>query len=106
MYTEEDDNHLVNYLAHRIPLKTHGGRFGHKIYKDLVLRVSIPSSTHIYFPNSFFQQTDLYPWAARHSWQSWLERYKKNANRLDPLIEEAVEENNIDPYGKGVYLSK
>jgi hypothetical protein len=105
-YTEEDDNHLVRYLARRIPDKSHGGRYGHKIYKDLAFRVFISFIYLRLHHDDFFPQTDLYPWSARHSWQSWLERYKKNADRLDPPIEAVVAGENINAYAKGVFPYK
>lgn len=33
---------------------------------------------------------DEYNWTKRHTWQSWRERYKKNARRLDPMIVQFV----------------
>ena len=31
-----------------------------------------------------------YPWAARHTWQSWRERYRKRQDFFDPIIERIV----------------
>ena len=38
-YTKEDDLHLMEYIARRIPCKSMGGRLGNKIYKELLERV-------------------------------------------------------------------
>ena len=42
-----------------------------------------------------------YTWAGRHTWQSWRERYKKNATRLDALITSIVEQKKPLPGEKG-----
>ena len=34
-FSLEDDEHLVQFLAHRIPYKSSGGRLGNGVYKDL-----------------------------------------------------------------------
>lgn len=39
----------------------------------------------------------------RHTWQSWRERYKKNATRLDALIASIVEQKKPIPGEKGQY---
>lgn len=39
----------------------------------------------------------------RHTWQSWRERYKKNAARLDVKISEIVERNKPNKGEKGQY---
>lgn len=44
-----------------------------------------------------------YSWASRHTWQSWRERYKKNAVRLDGLISALVEKNRPVQGEKGQY---
>lgn len=49
---------------------------------------------------------DVYPWAKRHPWMSWLERYKKNQDTFDPSIESYVRKYEIDPMGKGTYRFK
>jgi hypothetical protein len=36
LFSDEDDEHLIDYLAHRIPVKEHGGRSGQKVYKELL----------------------------------------------------------------------
>ena len=40
-----------------------------------------------------------YAWVVRHTWQSWRERYKKNAQRLDKRIAVIVDEK--DPSQEG-----
>lgn len=44
-----------------------------------------------------------YSWVTRHTWQSWRERYKKNATRLDTKITEIVERLKPVPGEKGQY---
>jgi hypothetical protein len=50
-------------------------------------------------------QAETYPWAIRHSWQSWRERYVKNQDTFDPHITRAVtrDPDPPDPGGKGQY---
>ena len=47
-----------------------------------------------------------YDWSQRHTWQSWRERYKKNFEKFDRLIEEYLEKNPRHPQGKGEYQLK
>ena len=44
-----------------------------------------------------------YAWVSRHTWQSWRERYKKNAGRLDNVIAGIVEQKRPVPGDKGQY---
>jgi hypothetical protein len=44
-----------------------------------------------------------YAWVSRHTWQSWRERYKKNAERLDKTIAVIVEQKRPQPGEKGQY---
>src|SRR6266498_3234222 len=44
-----------------------------------------------------------YSWVSRHTWQSWRERYKKNAERLDKVIATIVEQKRPQPGEKGQY---
>jgi hypothetical protein len=44
-----------------------------------------------------------YAWVSRHTWQSWRERYKKNAGRLDNIIARIVEQKRPAPGDKGQY---
>ncbi|KIJ63385.1 hypothetical protein HYDPIDRAFT_113374 [Hydnomerulius pinastri MD-312] len=74
-FTSDDDRYLAYYLATIYPDKATGGRLGGSAYKEL-MRLA---------PNPDFQ------WARRHTAQSWRERYKKQAGRLDPLIDEYAE---------------
>ncbi|GJJ11867.1 hypothetical protein Clacol_006105 [Clathrus columnatus] len=64
-FTPAEDEHIVQFLAKRIPYKDMKGRSGHNI--------------------------DLYPWAVKHPWQSWRERYVKNSAIFDDRIEAVVE---------------
>jgi hypothetical protein len=46
---------------------------------------------HLKCSSSRNQGTDPeYAWVSRHTWQSWRERYKKNAVRLDTMIAQIV----------------
>jgi hypothetical protein len=44
-----------------------------------------------------------YAWVTRHTWQSWRERYKKNSQRLDALIQAIVEQKKPTLGEKGQY---
>ena len=44
-----------------------------------------------------------YAWVSRHTWQSWRERYKKNAERLDKVIGRIVEQKMPQRGEKGQY---
>ena len=44
-----------------------------------------------------------YAWVTRHTWQSWRERYKKNATRLDTMIAAIVEQKKPAQGEKGQY---
>ncbi|KAI5121324.1 hypothetical protein M0805_003791 [Coniferiporia weirii] len=76
-FSDEDEAHLCNWIATVIPYKESGGRTGNKIYQELVSRANSPG----------------YGWVERHTWQSWRERYKKNAARLDQHIAAIVNIN-------------
>ncbi|KAI0348637.1 hypothetical protein BDW22DRAFT_1350886 [Trametopsis cervina] len=86
-FTEEDEMHLCNWIAMKIPFKETGGRTGNRLYQQLLEMAGNPD----------------YPWVTRHTWQSWRERYKKNAARLDPKIAEIVERNKPAVGEKGQY---
>ncbi|KAI6037840.1 hypothetical protein EDC04DRAFT_2092649 [Pisolithus marmoratus] len=66
-FSEEHDMYLMKYLAKYCPGKQ--GRAGNSVYKDLVENAE-----------------GHWPWARHHTWQSWRERYKKNAKYFDPKI--------------------
>lgn len=75
-FTTADERHLCEYIAKQIPYKATGGRTGNKLYQQLTeVRAHEPG----------------FEWVQRHPWQSWRERYKKNQDRLDKLIEKIVE---------------
>ncbi|KAF8261912.1 hypothetical protein EI94DRAFT_1833088 [Lactarius quietus] len=90
-FTEDDDEHLCQYIAEVLPEKGEGGRTGHFIYTDLMRRAD---------------QFGQYVWAQRHTQDSWRERYRKNQLRLDRRITEIVKENPPAPDGKGGYKSR
>ncbi|KAJ3015248.1 hypothetical protein NUW54_g1098 [Trametes sanguinea] len=88
-FTPEDDMHLCYWIATAFPEIEAGGRLGIKPYLRLVEKA---------------QHGDLdFQWAARHPADSWRERYKKNQERLNPIIERLVEENPPPEDGKGVW---
>ncbi|KAI0628799.1 hypothetical protein C8Q77DRAFT_1145464 [Trametes polyzona] len=87
-FTTEDDMHLCRFIALHMPEVEAGGRLGIKPYQELVEKA---------------QYDDLnYRWAARHPAESWRERYKTQRARLDPIIEDLVEQNPPPDDGKGV----
>ncbi|GJE86005.1 hypothetical protein PsYK624_020850 [Phanerochaete sordida] len=86
-FTEEDEAHLCNWIAMKIPFKETGGRTGNRLYQQLCDMAGDPD----------------YTWVSRHTWQSWRERYKKNAARLDVKIAEIVERNKPVMGEKGQY---
>ncbi|KAI0806666.1 hypothetical protein C8Q74DRAFT_1362278 [Fomes fomentarius] len=74
-FTPDDDQKIVGYLAscdHR-----EGKRLGQKLWVSL-------------------EDTDEYPWAKRHSWQSWRERYKKNELWFKWAIRKQMAEDSDD----------
>ncbi|KAK2461798.1 hypothetical protein APHAL10511_006261 [Amanita phalloides] len=86
-FTEEDEQNLCNWIAAKIPYKETGGRTGNRLYQQLCELSGDPD----------------YAWVSRHTWQSWRERYKKNAARLDVLIAEIVEQKKPVHGEKGQY---
>ncbi|KAI6140242.1 hypothetical protein BKA82DRAFT_1003482 [Pisolithus tinctorius] len=83
-FTREDDKHLAFYLATIFPVEEAGGRLGNVHYKELVQLAQYPD----------------YSWAARHTWHSWRERYKKNRAYFDPMIAKAADSLQ-DGHGHG-----
>lgn len=102
-FTEEDEEHLCSWIATKIPYKETGGRTGNRLYQQLCDLVCF----FVYFLRivvTLLQSADPeYAWASRHTWQSWRERYKKNATRLDALIALIVEEKKPVQGEKGQY---
>lgn len=45
-------------------------------------------------------QTDVYPWAAGHTWQSWRNRYRKKQDYFDPIIDGFVATRQRNGDGK------
>ncbi|KAK7694539.1 hypothetical protein QCA50_001725 [Cerrena zonata] len=86
-FTEEDEEHLCNWIAAKIPYKETGGRTGNRLYQQLCE----------------MSQDSEYSWVTRHTWQSWRERYKKNAPRLDVRIAQIVQEKKPAMGEKGQY---
>ncbi|KAH9037943.1 hypothetical protein EDB84DRAFT_1587904 [Lactarius hengduanensis] len=86
-FTEEDEERLCNWIAAKIPYKETGGRTGNRLYQQLCDMANDPE----------------YTWVTRHTWQSWRERYKKNSQRLDTLIQAIVEQKKPSLGEKGQY---
>ncbi|KAF9535872.1 hypothetical protein CPB83DRAFT_40638 [Crepidotus variabilis] len=86
-FTEQDEQNLCNWIAQKIPYKEIGGRTGNRLYQQLCDLAGDPE----------------YAWVARHTWQSWRERYKKNSGRLDNIIASIVEQTRPQPGEKGQY---
>ncbi|KAK7463742.1 hypothetical protein VKT23_005678 [Stygiomarasmius scandens] len=87
-FTEDDEIKLCQWIASKIPHKSTGGRTGNKLYQQLVQMSGDPA----------------YSWVNRHTWQSWRERYKKNAERLDRHIDIIVNSTKMNPgEEKGLY---
>ncbi|KAK7058823.1 hypothetical protein VNI00_001447 [Paramarasmius palmivorus] len=86
-FTDDDEHRLCEWIALKIPYKTTGGRTGNKLYIQLCEMVDTPG----------------YEWVRRHTWQSWRERYKKNAERLDRMIDSIVTQTKPNPGDKGQY---
>ncbi|KAJ3750197.1 hypothetical protein DFH05DRAFT_1385556, partial [Lentinula detonsa] len=74
-FTEEDERKLCEWIAAKIPFKSTGGRTGNKLYQQLC---------------EMQRNHPEYAWVTRHTWQSWRERYKKNAVRLDKIVDNIV----------------
>ncbi|KAF9446341.1 hypothetical protein P691DRAFT_733514 [Macrolepiota fuliginosa MF-IS2] len=70
-YTKQDDDNLCWLISRKIPNPADGGRVSLGVYKELLLAAEHDPSL---------------AWAKRHTAESWRERYKKNRERLDPII--------------------
>ncbi|KIJ21610.1 hypothetical protein PAXINDRAFT_123573 [Paxillus involutus ATCC 200175] len=86
-FTEEDEERLCQWIATKIPYKETGGRTGNRLYQQLCEMVVDPE----------------YAWVARHTWQSWRERYKKNSVRLDNMVAALVAQKKPAHGEKGQY---
>ncbi|KAM6498253.1 hypothetical protein JOM56_006201 [Amanita muscaria] len=86
-FSEEDEQNLCSWIAAKIPYKETGGRTGNRLYQQLCELSGDPE----------------YAWVKRHTWQSWRERYKKNAARLDAMIAQIVEQKRPIQGEKGQY---
>ncbi|KAK0208595.1 hypothetical protein DFS33DRAFT_458970 [Desarmillaria ectypa] len=86
-FTDKDEELLAHWIAAKIPFKEIGGRTGNRLYQQLCELHSDPD----------------YTWVTRHTWQSWRERYKKNASRFDDMISAIVAETKPTLGEKGQY---
>ncbi|KAM5542807.1 hypothetical protein V8D89_003768 [Ganoderma adspersum] len=90
-FTVADDRKLCEYIAARIPDEAAGGRTGTGVYDEVIeLALANPGDPEL-------------EWALRHPAESWRERYKKNRDRLNPIIDRIVKANPPPPDGKGLY---
>jgi len=115
-YTEEDDQNLIKYIAEKIPYLEAGGRLGNNLYLELEENVRTQSASVLldsaawryndcspFTVVAFFdsdlsrmsttRQKSLYPWAQRHSWHSWRNRYKMRQLIFDVAIREYVHQH-------------
>ena len=103
-FTEEDEEHLCSWIAAKIPYKETGGRTGNRLYQQLCDLVCLFVYYFFCVVLTPLQSADPeYAWVSRHTWQSWRERYKKNAARLDALIALIVDEKKPVQGEKGQY---
>ena len=94
-FSPGDDSHLAKYIARVNPGEA--GRQGNKIYQNLVENVR-PYFFHLAsLQQLILTQTDKWPWAERHSWQSWRERYRNHKLWFDEQIEVYQRQKNINP---------
>ncbi|KAJ3507499.1 hypothetical protein NLJ89_g6267 [Agrocybe chaxingu] len=77
-FTLQDDERLCRWLAYKIPDNKMGGRLGLGVYQELVNMAEA-------FPQE-------YKWAARHTVESWKQRYKTRRVEFDVRIKEIYEE--------------
>ncbi|KAF9228978.1 hypothetical protein BS17DRAFT_772836 [Gyrodon lividus] len=75
-FTQGHDLFLMKYIAKYCPTKDR--RSGRTLYQDLVAN-----------------KNGLWPWSKQHSWQSWRERYVKNAQHFDPHIAKYQQKSGI-----------
>ena len=112
-FTVADDRKLCEYIAARIPNEAAGGRTGTGVYDEIIelaLAVSIliclfcarRSGAYVLRGCQNPGDPEL-DWALRHPAESWRERYKKNRDRLNPIIDRMVKANPPPPDGKGLY---
>ncbi|KAF9261430.1 hypothetical protein L218DRAFT_988923 [Marasmius fiardii PR-910] len=72
LFTEEDDESLCRFLAMHCP---YGGRTGIQLYERLC------DSAELGMENA---------WAKAHPASSWRERYRRNKDRYNPIIEQYI----------------
>lgn len=77
-------------------------RTGNRLYQQLCELVCY-LSFHVRWLKNFQNNDPEYAWVARHTWQSWRERYKKNSARLDGDIEQIVQRNRPAQGENGQY---
>ncbi|KAF8077750.1 hypothetical protein FPV67DRAFT_1662548 [Lyophyllum atratum] len=86
-YTPKDDQNLARYLAIRIPDTAAGGRRGNGVFKELERAAEL--------------NPQRFAWAKRHTWQSWRNRYNKNVDRFNRMIDHYAKKEN--PTQKQLY---
>ncbi|KAF8321332.1 hypothetical protein DL93DRAFT_2093958 [Clavulina sp. PMI_390] len=83
-FTDEDIENLARYIASHFPSTNSRGRKGEKLYKDLCAN------------------PEEYPWAERHTWQSWQTHFKKNPEKFEPYIKRYVKKNRKLQFGNAI----
>ncbi|KAF8163520.1 hypothetical protein B0H34DRAFT_672497 [Crassisporium funariophilum] len=75
-FTQDDDLRLIRYLARLMPDKKAGGRLGLNVYIELVQMATVRGND--------------WAWTARHTPESWKQRYKMRAAWFDQEIAATV----------------
>ncbi|KAF8991858.1 hypothetical protein BDZ89DRAFT_1151329 [Hymenopellis radicata] len=77
-FSQDDKEHLGQYLASRVPKPADGGLLGKVLYNELVDLYTVDPTE--------------YAWVKRHTAQSWREHYKKNPAYFNAFIIDYVAE--------------
>ena len=88
-----------------IPDPEDGGRSGTKLYKELCDPVRRTSPVFVTLDSYTARKirANDYPWAARHTWQSWMSYYKRHTRQVDAAIAEELKRFPRDPYHRGEF---
>jgi hypothetical protein len=93
---DNDDELLVQYIAtHNRPK---AGRSGNRLYQILVDDVRVlpilPVHSLEVILTGARQAQKCWPWAKRHSWKSWRDRYTKDVHNFDKKIAACIAQEN------------